>query len=300
MPARRLVAATLWVSACYDPSLLPAGLDGDPIDARDGVPGAPEFVPFAHVATPVSALSSSSQEDDPTLTEDQLEIWFSSTRPGGSGLRDLWTATRTSLSEPWPGPWPVMELNTNADDDTPEVSGDGLTLYFSRRDAAGLSTVYQATRMARGAAWGDLVVIDSLDSDGEDHAPVVVAGGQRAYLCSDRWGSQDVFAADADPLRLSVWQAPQPVTTVNSADDDCSPWVNELDTRMAFDSNRTSGSGGDIYYSRRDDPSAAWDSAVLLYASTQIEGDPWLTQDLQVMYFASSQAGDRDLWMVQR
>ncbi len=52
----------------------------------------------------ITDLSTTFAEDDPALTGDELEIYFDSDRPGGTGGDDIWRATRTTRTSAWARP----------------------------------------------------------------------------------------------------------------------------------------------------------------------------------------------------
>jgi WD40-like Beta Propeller Repeat len=68
----------------------------------------------------------------PVLTPDELIIYFSSTRPddNAEGLEDIWTASRSSSSEPFGPPARVAELSSSTLDEPSWISPDGCTLYY--------------------------------------------------------------------------------------------------------------------------------------------------------------------------
>lgn len=66
--------------------------DGD-VATHDSAVDAFVFPPFGP-ATPVTELNSATQDMDPTLASDGLELVFSSDRPGALGSHDVWVATR--------------------------------------------------------------------------------------------------------------------------------------------------------------------------------------------------------------
>src|SRR4029079_383348 len=55
-------------------------------------------------ATMVSELSTAANDQMPNVSRDGLEIVFASDRPGGAGGFDIWTASRSSTSEPFSTP----------------------------------------------------------------------------------------------------------------------------------------------------------------------------------------------------
>jgi Tol biopolymer transport system component len=71
------------------------------------------------------------QTSHPSLTADGLELFFFSDRPGGNGSQDIWVATRPNTSVPFGNPVPVSQVNSPYDDRTPQITADGLRLYFA-------------------------------------------------------------------------------------------------------------------------------------------------------------------------
>src|SRR5207244_2627847 len=96
------------------------GLGGDDIyvSARqaDGSWGAAE---------PVTELSSSTNDQRPSIRFDGLELFFFSDRVGGIGLTDLWVSTRGSTSDPWSPPVNLGSgVNSPQDDTQPFIAPD--------------------------------------------------------------------------------------------------------------------------------------------------------------------------------
>jgi hypothetical protein len=103
----------------------------------------------------ISELSDPAADDtEPTLSDDELEIYFASTRL--AGRKQIFGSKRTSRSDRWDVPALVNELATSVGITySPELSRDGLTLWFvsDRPGGQGDIDVYVSTRTARGAAW---------------------------------------------------------------------------------------------------------------------------------------------------
>lgn len=118
-------------------------------DAR-GAPGPNGWYP----ATEVLGVNSPSMETDPSLTDDNLTIVFTSDRAGGTGGLDLYIGTRTSTSDPFVVR-ELTELDSTASDQSPEISADGLTIYFSTtRNGGGDALIYKATRASTTVPFG--------------------------------------------------------------------------------------------------------------------------------------------------
>lgn len=88
----------------------------------------------------VSALSTSSNENDPSVRKDGLELFLASNRNGTFGANDLWVSRRASTTAAWSTPVNLgAGINTPtrdpelepANDNRPWLSHDGTTLYFN-------------------------------------------------------------------------------------------------------------------------------------------------------------------------
>ncbi len=101
---------------------------------------------IAEIADPFGA-------DDPSLTDDLLEIYFGSTRTGGLGMEDIWAATRTSIDLPFGTPAPVVALNSVSSETTMKITGNGKAIYFSSDRGAAGHDIYVATRTDRDQPW---------------------------------------------------------------------------------------------------------------------------------------------------
>ena len=100
----------------------------------------------------VEELSSIYRETAFTLSPNQLEIFFSSTRPPSAGGLDLWTSTRLSIDDPWGVPIPMdAVLNTVGRDETgtidpSDATGNTLYIFSNRAGAIGGADVFVTTR----------------------------------------------------------------------------------------------------------------------------------------------------------
>jgi hypothetical protein len=97
----------------------------------------------------VPGVNSAADEGQPNVRRDALELFFYSTRPGGLGLADLYSATRARASDSWSTPVNLgPNVNSAASETRPSLSWDGGTLYFgsTRPGGEGLSDIYVTTR----------------------------------------------------------------------------------------------------------------------------------------------------------
>ncbi len=99
----------------------------------------------------VSGINSSSEDAQPNIRKDGLEIFFFSTRAGGVGAADIYAATRPATSGTWLTPVNLgSAVNSSAADTRPSISWDGTTLHFgsTRTGGEGSSDIYMTTRQS--------------------------------------------------------------------------------------------------------------------------------------------------------
>ena len=94
-------------------------------------------------------LSSPQTDNRPTIRSDGLEVFLTSTRPGGHGGQDLWFSTRETTQDAWSRPVNLgPRVNTGDSEAGSALSFDGTTLYFvsNRPGGYGNGDIYMATR----------------------------------------------------------------------------------------------------------------------------------------------------------
>ena len=142
----------------------------DPRDVtRDAVmPGT--LGPWSMPALVTELVSGAA--DDPSLTADQLQIFFASTRSGGLGSEDIWVATRSDITQPFSTPANVTAVNSSEFDTTPKITPDGLTLYFASQRPGGLgdSDIWRSTRATLASPWTAPINVAELNSAVKDES----------------------------------------------------------------------------------------------------------------------------------
>lgn len=93
----------------------------------------------------LTELATVSLESDPVLSADGRTVFFGSDRPGGSGLIDIYTATRATTAQPFGSPTVLASVSSAANEGPSWLSLDGCRLYLSS-DRSGATTIYVATR----------------------------------------------------------------------------------------------------------------------------------------------------------
>jgi hypothetical protein len=126
----------------------------------------------------------------PSLTPDELSIYWQSNRPGAAGVWAIWTATRPSISAPFSNVRNVAELNTdqeNAGSGAPHITADGLTIYFHSKRNADLSRdVYVANRPSLSEPFGNIEKISICSPDFDEFGAYVTSDGRNLYFTSNR------------------------------------------------------------------------------------------------------------------
>ncbi|MBO6026236.1 MAG: OmpA family protein [Bacteroidales bacterium] len=124
----------------------------------------------------------------PTLSGDELILYFSAERKGGFGGKDLWVSTRKSASEPFGRPFNLGEnINTAGDEVFPYLRND-TTLYFSSNGHGGMGglDVFVATIDTAGN-WGKPVNLKyPMNSTGDDFAICFHPTQEKGFISSSR------------------------------------------------------------------------------------------------------------------
>jgi Tol biopolymer transport system component len=97
----------------------------------------------------VPGLNTEKNDSRPNLSSDGLEIVFDSDRPGTLGGPDIYTASRTKVTDPWSTPVNLgAPINSPAGESRASLSWDGTTLHYgtTRPGVEGAADIYYATR----------------------------------------------------------------------------------------------------------------------------------------------------------
>jgi hypothetical protein len=249
----------------------------------------------------VAELSDPSDDDDPTLPDDMLEIYFASTRATAKpGNADIWRSTRQAVTDPWSAPALVSELNTTVDDENPGISGDGLTLWFSS-NRGGNVDIYVSQRAGRDQLWGPPVREAELSTTADDLGAEPARSQLRIALYGD--GPRRLFEATR-PSVGAPWSTPAPLDSLNqpsTADNLSGFFVSDLE--IWFASTRPGGAGmHDIYRAVRTSVDVPFGDPVPVAGinGPARDDDPWLSPDGHTVFFSSSISGDQEIYVAQR
>jgi Tol biopolymer transport system component len=294
---RQVAIAVIVCAGCSNPAPIAADAPGD--SPADSAIDAGMLGPWG-TPTLITELSSASADDDPSFTTDLLELYFDSTR-GGLGQGDVFVAKRTSTSVQFGTPTLVTELDNAADDTTPRISPDGLTIVWASDRGTPLNRdLWIATRTSRQAAWGGIAKLTELSTGAGDDSPCISSDRLTIYFVSDRNGSQDIFKATRTTAAMP-FEPPVAVAGLRSATvDESQLWISADELSVYFTSD---AGGGSIMRASRTNRGADFDNAVeVSELSTPAQDvDPWLSPDQRVLVFASDRnGGNLELFMSTR
>ncbi|MBA7685524.1 hypothetical protein ES703_93949 [subsurface metagenome] len=152
-------------------------------------------------------VNSSQWEFCPIISADGLTLFFCSNRSGGSGLYDLWVTTRATRQDDWGSPVNLgPTINTSSREVGPDISADGLTLYFfsDRPGGYGDRDLWMATRSTTDDPWGNPVNLGPrFNTPYAERAAFISPDGSTLYFSSDRpggVGDHDIWQAQIIPI----------------------------------------------------------------------------------------------------
>ena len=304
---------------------------GDVPTRPDALTARPHLHSFARSAwsdpAPVPPpVNSACQDQTPTLSRDELALYFLSDRPGGMGTllpigcmdnTDIWVARRATREGPWETAtnlgWPI---NTAANEGGPELSDDGHLLFFasSRARGAGTNDIYIARRDDPGddLGWGSPTMLGPgvnafVFQSGPSYRPSSEDGPASLYFYggANNGSDADIYVAavtrDGETLggpvhvaELSLAGIPDGFATVRADGRE-----------IMFNSGRDGVF--DLWVSTRRSVHDPWEAPVNLGApvnTTFAEFQPNLSHDGRTLLFIAGAgrggAGRFDIWMATR
>jgi hypothetical protein len=195
------------------------------------------------------------------------------------------------VTDVWSMIGPVAPLNTGGDDATPDVSGDGLTMFFVAPGAVGMKDVFFATRANRQAVWAGKTAIPAISTAADESGPALTPDLLTMYLSTNPTGDDDLYVTTR-PAIGGAWATPMLVPGVNSTTaNDGEPFVNATNTLLLWASDRAGTF--DLWMARRALPTDPWGPPMPIAELNTMggaENDPWLSTDEHTIYFARNNA----------
>ena len=275
----------------YFSSMRPAGYgDGDCwVTTRDTI--------HDEWGTPMNlgpTVNSSADQCYPSISANELTLYFSSNRGGGYGAYDLWMTTRETIHDPWGNPVNLgPTVNSSVYEVDPGISADGRMLFFTSTSTSSSSSqtdIWVTSRATTDDPWGEPVNLGStINSSAWEDYPNVSADGSTLFFrasMSGRWSGGDLWQApiiqivdfnvdgivDADDMCIMVdhWGTDEPLCDIGPM-----PW-------------------GDGIIDVQDLIVLA---EYLTEEKVDIEADIAAIEDVLNQYTVAMNTGDFELWM---
>jgi Tol biopolymer transport system component len=275
---RGLLVSVVSASACgFSPAMLASDAPDPPLS--DG-PGSSDPGPAWGAPT---ELFVDTGDHDPTLTGDMLELYFDD----GS---DIWLTARTNTSATWSAATQVTALDTTSIERTPEISRDGLTMYFASNRSVGDDTqIWVSTRQTSTMPWTTPMLVTSLGSTHTDCSSAPSADGATMVLNWDEQESHDDDIYESTRSGVS-WTEPAALASVNSSFDDDNPMLSDDELSLYFDSDRSGDGHHHLYMATRSSPGAMFGTPVQLDETNPFSDEraPWISSDGHTLVFESN------------
>jgi Tol biopolymer transport system component len=252
-------------------------------------------IPFGPWSAPTPVDITPATDDDPSLTGDQLELYF-------NRANDIFVTKRAQVTDPWGPITLVSELSVaSITETTPEVTYDGLTIFLAsnRAPLTGVLDIYVATRASRAQPFGTPTKVNELTTV-EREAATASGDGLIMVFESNRNGNNDTFIAER-PTAAVAFGTPAPVTAVNTASSDGNPMLSADGLELFINSDRTTDN--ELYVSVRASTSDAFPAPTPiaeLNDPAADDQDPWISPDGRTLYFTSNRDGAIRLWQSTR
>lgn len=239
---------------------------------------------------------------DPSMTHEELDLYFTSPT---QGLNDIWVARRTLTSDPWGSGALVAELSSPQNDQDPEVSVDGLNMFFASDRGGDGMRLYVARRRTWDTPWEQPVRVTGLGASALDEAPAVDRAQLTLVFASQRGAASDAHLYVATrPDASAAWQSAAELTALSSTSRDTDPALFAEGRALVFASRRTApGTTTDLFQTARPDVSAPFASRVDPISELNTaasEEDPWLSQDGRHILFVSDRDGRSRIYEARR
>jgi len=195
-------------------------------------------------------VNTSACDSQPCISADGMELYFSDVspwgapnRPGGHGGGDIWVTRRANREDDWAVPVNIgAPVNTGGMETYPNISADGLSLYFSNGD------LWLATRPTRDDHWSARVrVTGGINSGSWEGFPNISADQRVLLFYSDRpggYGGMDIYMARRPTVSDAWGPAVNLGAEINTPYYDMSPSLSTDGCTLHFTHNDTNGWGG--------------------------------------------------------
>ncbi|HTV19051.1 MAG TPA: hypothetical protein VMG12_10280 [Polyangiaceae bacterium] len=152
--------------------------------------------PFA-TPTFITEVNSFWTENLPSLHANGRLLVFSSDRPGGAGIMDLWQASRPGATGPFGNAGSIAALNGSSDDSGATLTGDARRVYFTseRPGGAGGRDLWFAERTDAGATFSAPRNLSEINGTADEADPAISADDRELFFATSRAGGSQLWHA---------------------------------------------------------------------------------------------------------
>lgn len=186
--------------------------------------------------TDLGAVNSNAADVDPTISADQLTLYFARSS-------QIYRSTRAAIANPFGAPALAPVINSAASDFGPYLVDDGSSLYFSstRNSDAGISELFVTQPTADGGFTAPANVNGANLKTGDNRFAAVTADQLVLYFGSNRGagaGGFDIWVATRASTSVA-FGTPRVLAELGTASDETPDWVSSDRCRLYFSSNRS-------------------------------------------------------------
>jgi Tol biopolymer transport system component len=272
-----------------------------------------------------SSINTSAFDGGPSISGDGLVLYFTSGRAGALGQagghydEDLYVSSRESTEDHF-GPAEQLGpvVNSTYFDVAPEISADGLALYFVSNRPGGFgggefwmgADIWCSTRQSTSDLWGPPKNVGpNVNSPYHDGILSVSADGKTLYWSSNRpdgLGGLDIWMARRDNPSEPFGPAENVGAPINTPGDDFAPEITANEKRLYFASSRPGSVGFvNLWLTTREHKDDPWSEPVSLDTVNRFpfQARPSVWGNGQELFFMSPRPGgfgDFDIWLATR
>lgn len=191
-------------------------------------------------------INSSNHEYEPCISSDGTKLYFSSDRLGGYGGFDIY------VSEYVGGIWqPAINLgpniNTSSIEACPNISADGLKLYFVSDRTGGYGERDIWCSEYSGGSWQTPINLgDSINTSDDEYTPCLANDGLKLYFASTRTGGYGSFDIWQSEYIGGAWQSPTNLgPNINTNSIEVAPFISSNSMKLYFAAYNWPGGYGD-------------------------------------------------------
>ena len=254
-------------------------------------------------------LNSADNDIAPVISPSGLSLYFTSNRPEGQGLTDIWVAQRATLNAAWGAQTPVKVVNTSSNDVMSSISLDGRTMFlFSNRPGGmGGRDLYLSTRNDPTDDFGwtapvnlGAVVNTAFDELGAAYFEDPTTGVRSIIFSSNRLGDPalDYHLYQSTRNVRGTFNAPTLINELSTlgVGAELSTAIRRDGLEIFITATRPEGLNFplfDIWVATRATTTLPWNPPVLVAGINSLEDDriPSLSPDGAILYFQSDRAG---------